>query len=193
VHKQPFCAAQFTATHWDSAQDKAKWANAMALWAKRGFPRNGWRKGLYGPLTHMYGHIAHFNQDGFYEVWFADIHCRLRWLQYAARGGAFAGGAGDPAYTWSDVEQALRVWIRNSGLIAHYQQICSQDIEAKERAQLAYLQRKYPDNSQTDGASGDTIAPVSAPSGRMPHSPSPVRTRSKKPQKPCYVRFSLFE
>src|SRR5436853_622236 len=104
--KPPFGAEQFTATEWDSAEDKAKWANAMASWIQRGFPQNGWRKSLYHHLQlHMYGHIAHFNMHGFYSEWFANIHLQLQWLQYAARGGAY-GMVGDPAHTWCDVELA---------------------------------------------------------------------------------------
>jgi hypothetical protein len=141
--KAPFCAEQFTATRWDSAQEKAKWANAMASWAERGFPKEGWRKGLYQQLhTHMYGHIAHYDQYGFYCEWFDGIHRQLEWLKYAASSGPF-GSVGDPAYCWCDVERAFSVWVRQSGLIEHYQQLCAKDIEAKERAQLATLQAKY--------------------------------------------------
>src|SRR5689334_3842496 len=116
----PFCAEQFTATKWVSAEEKAKWANAMASWIMRGFPKNGWRKGLYEPLHQMYGHSAHYNQEGFYAEWFSSIHRQFQWLEYVAGGGAF-GILGDPAWTWSDVERAMRAWIWGSKLIEQYQ------------------------------------------------------------------------
>ncbi len=138
----PFCAAQFTATKWASAEEKAKWANTMVSWIQRDFPLNGWTKNLYHHLSNMYGHIAHYNQIGFYGNWFETIHQRLEWLQYIAHKGNF-GCLGDPTWTWSDVEQAFSAWVCQSGLIECYQQRCAQDIERRERAQLAALQAKY--------------------------------------------------
>lgn len=189
--KQPFCAEQFTTTKWDSAQDKAQWANAMASWVQRGFPTNGWRKGLYEALhTHMFGHIAHFNQYGFYEEWFANIHRQLQWLQYVAQGGAF-GMAGDPAYTWCDVERAWSAWVRESGLIARYQQLCAEDIEAKERAVLAHLSAKYEQGHEqpVETALSISLAPMHA--DEVSH--AAVRKKRKEPQPARYVRLSLFE
>lgn len=61
----PFVAEQFTATKWASAEEKARWANAMRSWIQRGFPEKGWRKGLYEHLHNMYCHIAHTNMHGF--------------------------------------------------------------------------------------------------------------------------------
>ncbi|GHP00665.1 hypothetical protein KSF_107120 [Reticulibacter mediterranei] len=178
----PFCANQFTSTAFDSHEEKAKWANAMASWIRRGFPKNGWRKGLYEPLhTNLYGHIAHFDLHGFYAEWFADIHQQLQWLQYAAKGGAFGGGRGDPAYTWSDVERALSAWIRGSGLIERYQQRCAQEIEAKERALLSHLQQKY-----------TTEQPVIT-AASAPEKPPTTKKGKKEEADTKYVRFSLFE
>lgn len=201
MSKEPFHAEQFTATQWDSALDKATWANAMSSWAKRGFTKNGWRENIYHQLhVHMYGHIAHYNQEGFYAAWFADIHRQLGWLQYAVDGGAFAGGLGDPAYTWSDVELALSVWIHESGLIDHYQQLCSQDIETKERTLLAHLQLKYPsercDQTQADLSPGNTTLSVSASPvtpGTTSHQPCSAGRGSDEPRKPRYVQFSLLQ
>jgi len=199
MSQKPFCAEQFTATQWDSARDKATWANAMAAWVARGFPVNGWRRGLYDPLhVHLYGHIAHYNQQGFYAEWFGDVHCQLRWLQFAASGGAFVGGVGDPAFTWSDVELAWSTWVRESGLIDHYRQLCSLDIETQERTLLAQLQRKYASEScdqvNANLLSDHTGLPESAQPeipGPPPHRPSHAGKERMEPQKPRYVQFSL--
>lgn len=138
-----FIAEQFTATAYDSAEDKAKWANAMASWILRGFPENGWREGLYYHLyQHMYCHIAHFNRHGFYATWFADIYRQLDWLRYAASGGPM-GCLGDPTHTWSDVERAFQSWIRVNRLIASWEAKCNAETEIRERAQLAHLKEKY--------------------------------------------------
>lgn len=77
--RNPFRAEQFTPTHWATAEQKAQWANAMALWVLRDFPQNGFTKRLYIPLsTHLYGHISHFNREGFSARWFRDIHRQLQ-------------------------------------------------------------------------------------------------------------------
>lgn len=137
---QPFSAEQFTPTRFDSAADKAKWANAMARWAQKGFPEQGFTKNLYYHLyQHMYGHIAHYNQWGFFGEWFANDQKCLSWLLHAAKSQAY----GDPAHTWSDVALAFTAWVKQSGLIELYQQKVDQAKEAQERAQLAYLQQKY--------------------------------------------------
>lgn len=143
--QKPFQAAQFTPTPYYTAEDKTKWANAMASWVERGFPANGWTKSLYKNLsTNMYGHIAHYNQPGFYDTWFSDIHQQLEWLQFAASGGTFGQFPyRDPNYTWCDVERAFKIWIRASGLLAKYEKLCAADIEARERARLTTLQAKY--------------------------------------------------
>ena len=140
MNKDPFCSNQFTTTKYDSAEAKAKWANAMASWVERGFPENGWRKSLYIPLSrHLYGHIAHYNQYGFYAQWFDDIQRQLAWLEYVARGGIYGGVISDPAHTWSDVEQAFSVWVRKSGLLARYRQLCAADIEAAKPAATCHV------------------------------------------------------
>src|SRR5690348_11919829 len=109
--KKLFIADQFTPTQWATAEQKAQWANAMASWAFRGFNPEGFKRNLYERLRNMYGHIAHFNQGGFYTEWFSDIYRRLEWLEYVARGGAWGKSVGDPAWTWSDAEKAFTAWV----------------------------------------------------------------------------------
>ena len=106
MKKPTFSANQFTSTQWATAQQKAQWATDMAAWVMRSFPQMGFTTGLYERLRNTFGHSAHFHRAGFYDVWFADIHRQLRWLEHAARGGAY-GPVGDPKFTWSDVERAF--------------------------------------------------------------------------------------
>lgn len=139
--KQPhFTASQFTATQFDSAENKAKWANAMATWIEAGFPAQRWTHNLYHHLyQHMYGHIAHYDSAGFFAVWFSDRGRQLQWLQHATQGAIY----GDPAYTWSDVEHVLRDWIIQTKQVARFTKIVNEQVEEEERAQLAYLKAKY--------------------------------------------------
>lgn len=151
-----FQPEQFTPTQWATAEQKVAWANAMATWALRGFPQEGFTRRLYGPLhTNLFGHIAHYDLHGFFATWFSDIHQQLEWLKYAARGGAY-GAVGDPHFTWSDVEKAFTAWVQQSGLVERYQHLCAQDTEQRERAQLAYLLSKYPDATNEPAAQPDS-------------------------------------
>ena len=143
MKQRPFSVEQFTATEWDSAEGKARWANAMAAWVERGFPERGFTNILYQQLhLHMYSHIAHYDKQGFYRNWFCDNYQRLKWLRYTIEGGA-CGYATDAAWTWSDVEKAFSQWVRSVGLIEQYEKLCAEETEARERALLVQLQTKY--------------------------------------------------
>lgn len=140
-----FEAQQFTATKFDSAEDKAKGLSALVSFIQAGFPKTKFTHRVYDVLyLHMFGHIAHYNQAGFFHEWFTTPEAQLEWLRYAARGGAFGiGGHGDPTFTWSDVETVLVDWVRSSGILPRYEVIVQQRTSERELAQLARLQAKY--------------------------------------------------
>lgn len=139
---RPFSAAQFTATAYDTADDKAKFANHAVRFATAGFPDTLFPRWFYTRLSMTFGHIAYFSQSGFYGTWFSSPAKRLDWLRYVARGGAY-GYPGDPAFTYCDVERVLKVWVIQSGLIEEYQAQIATATEAAERALLARLKGKY--------------------------------------------------
>ena len=141
-----FTASQFTATEFDTAADKAKAANDLASFVKRGMPESGWRKGIYHTLyQHLFGHIAHYDQFGFYGEWFSTPEQRAEWIEYVLGGGMFGRGNfyGDPRYTWVDVERAFTEWLEDSGLPDRFRREAENTVETRERAQLAQLKEKY--------------------------------------------------
>ena len=141
---KPFTPDQFTATKYDTAEAKAKAANDLASFVERGMPEKGWRKGIYYTLhLHLFGHIAHYDQWGFFGTWFSTPEQRADWIEYALKGGWVGLGIGDPAYTWSDVELAFTSWLRDSGLSERFAREASDTIETRERAQLAALKARY--------------------------------------------------
>lgn len=184
----PLLTEQFTATKWATAEEKARWANAMPSWIQRGFPEKGWRQGLYERLHQMYCHSAQYNRYGFYDEWFATVQKQRAWLEYVAKGGAFGGGMGDPAWTWCDVERALSAWIRERDLVTHYQHLSAQDTEYTERALLAILQQKYA--PKPPDVLLETAAATTVPVAKLP--PVSRRRAQHQPQRP-YREFSLFE
>lgn len=100
-------ADEFTATKFSTAEDKAKAVNALLVFVDSGFQESKFTKRVYEALyIHMFGHIAHYNKVGFYDEWFATDEDRQRWMEYAARGGAY-GFATSSSYDWADAERVV--------------------------------------------------------------------------------------
>lgn len=134
-----FTADQFIPTQWSSAEDKAKFANKFAHFVLSDFKENLFSKSFYKRLSHCFGHIAHFDQRGFYHTWFATPHDKLNFLKAAIHWPCF----GQEDFTYCDVERALKAWIIKSGMLDHYAKAAEQDTENHERAELARLKAKY--------------------------------------------------
>lgn len=64
-----FTANQFTATKWESAEQKAKFANHFVRFVKSGFKPTLFYSWFYKRLSMTFGHIAHFNRQGFWHTW----------------------------------------------------------------------------------------------------------------------------
>ncbi len=50
----------FTATQWSTAEDKAKFANALMKFIAHEFPRQSFSNALYQRLSNTFGHIANY-------------------------------------------------------------------------------------------------------------------------------------
>ena len=127
-----FQASHFTATPWNTAEDKAGMANKLTKFILNGFQPDAFTKELYKRLSSMFGHIAEYNLHGFYTVWFADDEACVRWVQNALRGGVLGFVVGDPAWTWSDVEKALQGWLADNQIIEQIRNLGSEDVERRQ-------------------------------------------------------------
>lgn len=136
-----FHPSQFTATPYATPEDKARYANHFARFARQGCRRTMFPKWFYRQTSFMWGHIAEFSQDGFYATWLSSDAARLRFFKRCET----ARICGDPAHTYSDVERALSAWVSGSGFVAEYQARVDRAVEVSERAELARLQAKYPE------------------------------------------------
>jgi hypothetical protein len=146
--KRQFTAEQFTPTEWNSAEDKAKFANHFVRFVESGYKPSLFEKWFYTRLSNTFGHIAHYDRGGFYATFFETLRDQLRFLEitagnyglYSDRSG---GICGDPQFTYSDVERALRNWARENQLVEKAKAALGQETETAERAELARLQAKY--------------------------------------------------
>lgn len=137
-----FKAGQFTPTEFYTAEDKAKFANAFVRLVEGDFAPGLFPKWFYTNLTNCFGHIAHFDQSGFYATWFTSNEKKLRFLVNAGRFPAY----GDPEFTFCDVEKALKTWIAGSGAVQRYTEKLDAEIKGHELAELARLKAKYPED-----------------------------------------------
>lgn len=97
--------ADCTATQWATAKAKADAGNRVLAFIENGLHSDAFTADLYRTCSqHLFGHIAHFNRSGFADVWFTTPEDKTAFIRHAVN----ASGLGDPAWTWSDVEQHLQ-------------------------------------------------------------------------------------
>jgi hypothetical protein len=156
-----FRLEDFIPTKWSSAEEKAKIANKLTRFILGGFQRSAFTKDIYQQLSNMFGHIAHYDINGFYETWFADVKSCKEWLEHVTDN--WLSGMGDPRFTWSDVENVLLQWIKEQHLAEQLENLHRMDIEQKELALLSALQQKYaPQVEEVD------LLPVDFPAAQRP-------------------------
>lgn len=136
---QTFTAEQFTPTKWDNAQTKANFARQFVKFVESDFDPGRFSQAFYRRLALTFGHIAHFNRQGFYDTFFTTTEGKARFLRMTLNHPCY----GDPAFTYSDVERALQSWLREHGTLAKYEECLADEMEAGERAELARLKVKY--------------------------------------------------
>lgn len=108
-----FKAEQFTPTKWNTAEDKAKFANHLVRFVQSGFKKTMFPEWFYTRLSLTFGHIAHYNQWTFYNHFF---ECGDEMKQQFLSTLKTGGGYGDPEYTYSDVERLIHKWAKGQRL-----------------------------------------------------------------------------
>lgn len=131
--------SQFTATQWDTAEDKARFAKQFVRFVQSDFADKRFTDKFYRRLSNTFGNIAHYDRGGFWAEFFTTTADKVRFLEQALQHPCY----GDPAWTYSDVERALQAWLREAGILDQYRQKLAEESEATERAELARLQKKY--------------------------------------------------
>jgi hypothetical protein len=138
-------APAFTATQCYSVEDKSMFYFKFTKFILAGSLPSQLTASLYRRLSTLFMHIAHFNQDGFCDVWLANDAKRLafieRLLQYSP--------VGNPANTWSDVEWAIQRWLVNHPEIVEvYRSMAQASSKAKDLKTLQELLLRYPEEAR---------------------------------------------
>jgi len=136
---QNFTAEQFTPTKWDDAQSKANFGRQFVKFVESDFDAKRFSQTFYRRLSLTFGHIAHFNRQGFFETFFTTTADKVRFLRMTLNHPCY----GDPAFTYSDAERALQTWLLEKCILAKYEERLADETEAGERAEMARLKVKY--------------------------------------------------
>jgi hypothetical protein len=104
--KKLFTADRFIATQHSTAEEKARFCDNFAKFILGGFSRHRFKAAFYRRLSNIFGHIAEYDQTGFWEVWFATP---AKQRQFVRRIHDWVA-VGDPLWCWSDVERELKSW-----------------------------------------------------------------------------------
>ncbi len=134
-----FVTADFVPTQWDSAEQKAKFANALLTFVAQDFPRSKFRESFYRRLSNTFGHIAHCNCDQFYDHFFRTAKHKLEFLEQCVTWPCH----GDPTYTYSDVERAVVARLTQSQIVAILSSQIAVERRRRELALLSELKARY--------------------------------------------------
>jgi hypothetical protein len=99
---------RFTPTKWDTSADKEKFAEQFKKFVSGGYQLKHFPKWFYTRLSMTFGHIAHYNQGQFYETFFTTDADKTAFINQTMNWSM----GGDPAWTYSDVEQHLQKWMK---------------------------------------------------------------------------------
>jgi hypothetical protein len=139
MRAKPFDASQFVATQWNSAADKATFGNTYLDFIESGWTRSLFTKSFYQRLSNCFGHIAHNDIHGFYDTWFTRDRHRLGFLKNTLSWPCW----GDPTFTYSDVERAIKMQVRARNYVALYEVKAAEELRTAEMAILTQLEAKY--------------------------------------------------
>ena len=134
-----FLAADFVPTHWDNAEQKAKFGNALLTFVAHDFPRSKFHESFYRRLSNTFGHIACYNRDGFYGRFFLTAGDKLEFLEQCVTWPCH----GDPTYTYSDVERAVVARLTQGQIVAILSSQITVERRRQELALLSELKARY--------------------------------------------------
>lgn len=128
----------FTATQHATIKDKELFFEQFKKFVKSDYAFNKFPKWFYTRLLMCFGHIAHYNQLGFYDHFFATLYGKIDFIQHCCH-----EGVGDPAYTFADVERQIRLWLQENYILLKLKEQNTYNIESAERAEYERLKKKY--------------------------------------------------
>jgi hypothetical protein len=90
---QDFTSDRFTPTQWEGADKKARFARQFVKLVQSGFAKAQFGNAFYARLALIFGHIAHYNLDGFYAEFFTTTVDKVRFLRHTLQHECVGEGA----------------------------------------------------------------------------------------------------
>lgn len=103
-----YYARHFQPTAWDTAEEKAEFANLFIRFVESDFSRQLFTGKFYQRMVCMFGFHAFPNSQNFWDHYFGDEAGRRRFIQNCIE----HRHAGDAGMTYSDVHARLQDWLR---------------------------------------------------------------------------------
>jgi hypothetical protein len=132
-------APSFTAMSGATAADKLKFYAHFQRFVESDFAKERFPEWFYNRLRQTFGHIAHYDREGFYNTFFRTTAGKLEFVEGTLQYRCY----GDPAFTYSDVERELIGWLNERGTRTALRAHLNAEILAAERRQLAALKNKF--------------------------------------------------
>lgn len=122
------------------AAGKAKFAEKLCNFILDGCPESQFSGRFYTRLSNCFDHIAHYNAGGFYGTWFSTPDKQVDFLSNILGVSCY----GQPEYTYSDVEQAVKAWVKESGIYQALEAVYIADHRQKQMEDATSILRKMP-------------------------------------------------
>lgn len=133
----------FRDTPFDTAAEKHKVFKDLKRFIETGMPKERFTKKLYQHLSLHFGHIAHYNLDGFYETWFQTPKNQLDFLKKHRD-----EEIGSPDNAWNDVRMALAQWLKEKEIIGELEQTIREARYQHDLQLLEDLMGRYPSEAR---------------------------------------------
>lgn len=131
--------ADFKATKFDTADDKANFGNQLLAFIAEDFPERRFTEAFYRQLAMRFGMIAWYDKHGFWAEYFTRLPDKLRFVEEIVGHPCY----GQPEYTFCDVERVVIVRLRTAEIVDRLRAAAAADREAIERALLNKLIERY--------------------------------------------------
>jgi len=111
-----FVPEQFVGHPWyvgrtyDSPERDARFCNQFARFLASGCAWSAFPRWFYQELSNTFGHIAHFNQCGFYETWFETTAQRVAFLEYTLTAEFIVMAREEAILAWLPTTSYLNTW-----------------------------------------------------------------------------------
>jgi len=129
----------YTATKFATAEDKEKFVKDFIKFVEKDFTQSLFTEKFYNRLMNTFGHIAHYNQLGFWETFFTTTPDKVAFLEQTMNWPCY----GSPEHTWCDAEREIQNQLREKKILEKWRFTANQELQSAEYAEYKRLKEKF--------------------------------------------------